>query len=78
MIVHAHSAWKTSVRGGGSGHCFDAAFVAECHSDVNGGYAAMNDLLSRGGVLDAVFCFKDHMAMGAYDAIEEHWPADSP
>ena len=54
------------------GIAFDAALVAEGNSDPNGGYAAMNDLLGRDVSLDAVFCFKDHMAMGAYEAIREH------
>ena len=51
---------------------FDAALVVEGNSDANGAYVAMNDLLSRGVSLDSVFCFKDYMAMGAYEAIREH------
>jgi LacI family transcriptional regulator len=46
---------------------FDPSIVFEAYPDQEGGYGAVDDLLSRD--VTAVFCYNDRMAMGLYDGL---------
>lgn len=48
------------------GVAFDATLVAAGESDQGGGYAAAQTLLALPVRPEAIFCFNDRMAMGAY------------
>lgn len=50
----------------------DPALIAPAAWTVNWGREAMNHLLGLDAPPDAVFCFNDRVAMGAYDAIRAH------
>ncbi len=53
------------------GVSFDETLVCEAPSIQSGGYDAALVLLQRNEPPDALFCYNDRMAMGAYDALRK-------
>jgi LacI family transcriptional regulator len=53
------------------GVAFDENLVVAHHSDSKGGYDGTRELRALNNPPDAIFCFSDFMAMGAYDALRK-------